>query len=125
MAEFNIPACSDRSLSALSPLEQEISTLFAKRILERMGARVLAMRIFGSRARGEAREDSDLDIWVLLDRASLQDRNEISDIGTDLMLEMLFPFQVAPRVMSQQDYEQLRALERLFPRELEKDGIEL
>ena len=98
---------------------------FASRIRKSFGERVLEIKIFGSRARREARADSDLDILVLLDRANLQNRNEVSDIGTNLYLEMMLPFLIAPRVLAQADFEKLRALERLFPQEVEKDGIPL
>lgn len=107
----------------MTPLEQRISAEFARRVRERMGERIQDIRIFGSRARGEAIADSDLDIWILLDKASLKERNEISDIGTDLFLEMLLPFLISPRIMSQEQYAQLIGLERIFPAEIERDGI--
>jgi len=125
MGESSVNSKAVRSLSILSSLEQQVAVEFARRVRERMGGRIRDMRIYGSRARREAREDSDLDILVLMDKAPLSDRNEISDIGTDLMIEMLIPFQVAPRVMSQADYDQLRSLERLFPSDIERDGISL
>jgi predicted nucleotidyltransferase len=125
MGESSVNSKAVRSLSILSSLEQQVAVEFARRVRERMGGRIRDMRIYGSRARREAREDSDLDILVLLDKAPLSDRNEISDIGTDLMIEMLIPFQVAPRVMSQADFDQLRSLERLFPSDIERDGISL
>lgn len=125
MGKYSIHSSAVRSLSILTPLEQKVAAEFARRTRERMGDRIRDMRVFGSRARREAREDSDLDVLVLMDKAPLSDRKAISDIGTDLMLEMFLPFQVAPRVMSQQDYDQLRSLERLFPAEIERDGIAL
>lgn len=123
MAESGFPAISNKKLSSLTPLEQRISAEFALRVRERMGERILDIRIFGSRARGEAIADSDLDIWILLDKASLKEQNEISDIGTDLFLEMFLPFQISPRIMSQEQYAQLIGLERIFPAEIERDGI--
>jgi uncharacterized protein len=53
------------------------------------GERIERVVLFGSRARGEARPDSDYDIAVFLrdmsDRA--QEMNQLADIGTDILYE--------------------------------------
>ena len=46
----------------------EIAREFGRRVRELAGARLLEVRVFGSRARGDARPGSDLDLWVLTDR---------------------------------------------------------
>jgi predicted nucleotidyltransferase len=109
----------------LSPLEQEAAMEFARRTRDTFGHRAKELRIFGSRARGEAREDSDLDIWVLLDEAPTVDRDAVSDLAYDLYLEMDLPFIISPRIMSAGQYGKLRSLERLLPKEIERDGIPL
>ena len=42
--------------------------LWSHAVLERFGGRVLFLGLQGSRARGEAREDSDIDTVLVLDR---------------------------------------------------------
>lgn len=42
--------------------------LWSRAVLERFGGRVLFLGMQGSRARGEAREDSDIDTVLVLDR---------------------------------------------------------
>lgn len=42
--------------------------LWSRAVLERFGGRVLFLGLQGSRARGEAREDSDIDTVLVLDR---------------------------------------------------------
>lgn len=125
MTESIVPAYSRKTITSLAPLEQEVASEFANRIRSRLGDRLLDMRIFGSRARGEAQADSDLDILILLNEAALQDKNSISDIATDLLIELNLPFIVAPQVLSQADFDELKALERLFPQEIERDGISI
>ena len=53
------------------------------------GARIERMALFGSRARGDAREDSDYDVAVVLrdmaDRFAEMDR--LADLGTDIVNE--------------------------------------
>jgi len=114
-----------RTLADLSPLEQELCRTFAARARACCGKHLQDVRVFGSRARGAARRDSDLDVWVLLDEAPRERCDEITDLATDLTLERGLPFAVAPLIMSQRRYQELRDRERLIVTELERDGIPL
>jgi uncharacterized protein len=58
---------------------------FARLVRERLGPHVLKVVLFGSRARGEAREDSDYDVVVVVDRRSADVREAILAIEVDLM----------------------------------------
>jgi predicted nucleotidyltransferase len=125
MADISSSGTWTGNSGKLTHTEQLAASEFARLVRERLGHRVLDIRVFGSRTRGESRPDSDLDIFVLLDEAPLKDRNKISDLGTDLLLTMDLPFPIAPRVMAKEHYERLKALERLFAAEVERDGIPL
>jgi len=83
------------------------------------------MRVFGSRARRDARPDSDLDIFLLLDHATASEREHITDLSTDLMLEGRLSFPVSARILTQDQYQRLIDGERLFPQEIARDGIPL
>ncbi len=111
------------SADQLTLLEREAARCFAERVRSRFGERARSVRVFGSRARGEAHLHSDLDVLVLLDQMSWPERHEISDLGFDLMLERNLPFEIAPTVMTEDHFRWLLSLERLFPREVERDGI--
>lgn len=111
------------TLDELSCLEREAAQSFAQKVRSRFGERVRSIRVFGSRARREAQLHSDLDLLVLLDTANLSERLEISNMGGRLMLDGEYPFEIAPTVMAEDQYRRLESLERLFPREIERDGI--
>ncbi len=54
--------------------------LFPSRIRARLGKNVRTILLFGSEARNEARDDSDVDYFILLDNAaSVQEAHEIID----------------------------------------------
>jgi len=58
---------------------------FAQLVRERLGARVRRIILFGSRARGDARTESDYDVVVVVDRRNPDLREAILKIEADLM----------------------------------------
>jgi len=51
----------------------------------RLGTRIRQIVLFGSRARGEAREHSDYDVLVIVDRRTPDVRSIVLEIEADLM----------------------------------------
>jgi predicted nucleotidyltransferase len=62
-----------------------VAVEFARKVRERLGPRVRRMVLFGSRARGDSREDSDYDVVVVVDRRSPEVREAVLEIEADLM----------------------------------------
>jgi predicted nucleotidyltransferase len=84
--------------------------------------RVRRITVFGSVARGEANEDSDLDILVLLDAPSFQEKARAIDHATEIGLR--HDLVLAPVVLSLDQWQELEQRERSFPREVTRDGID-
>lgn len=84
--------------------------------------RARTVRVFGSMARGEAHEDSDVDILVILDGASFAERGRAIDLATELGLAEGLVF--APIVLTVEEWTQLVERERALPLEVERDGID-
>jgi len=70
-----------RSRRRLDPVAVE----FAREVRERLGPRVRKVVLFGSRARGDAREDSDYDDVVVVDRRSPEVRETLLAIEVNLL----------------------------------------
>lgn len=62
-----------------------VASEFARLVRAELGQRVREVILFGSRARGEARPDSDYDDVVVVDRRSREVREAILAIEVDLM----------------------------------------
>ncbi len=69
--------------------EQSILGRFRNAVDERLGARVERIVLFGSRARGDFRDDSDYDVAVFLrDMGDLWDElGPLADITTDILID--------------------------------------
>ena len=106
---------------AISMQEDRVVNLFAKGIRQALGSRVQRIILFGSRARGENRTNSDYDLLVIVDR---RDRNiEDKIIKVEENVEEQTGTFVASMVRSEAEWE----VEHGFPFaiNIEREGITL
>ena len=96
----------------LLELEAELRAVFADRLRD--------VRLFGSYARGEASEDSDVDVLVLVDSLAPREIAIVSDIATRVGLET--GSALAPLPMSSQQFEHMVASGRRLAIEVQRDG---
>lgn len=111
------------SPSTLTPRERAAIEGLRAFLEARFGARLRELSLFGSVARGERREDSDVDILVVIDDLSSSERREVGWCAGDLLTE--HDVLLAPLAMSTARRRELRDRERLLGRELDRDGVPL
>jgi len=71
-------------MARLSSQEQMALRDFAAEVRQRFGQRLAELTLFGSRARGEGRSDSDLDVFVRLLDLQREDRRSVQDLAFDI-----------------------------------------
>ena len=96
---------------------------FAHVLRERYGEAVVDIRLFGSHARSDAHEESDVDVAVVLEEAGWDTRREIIDLATDIGFE--HDLMLSPTVFDRKTYERWRVQDRPLTRDIEQEGIRL
>lgn len=64
---------------------ERIAREFAEDLRKSLGARVRQILLYGSRARGDAREGSDYDMLVVVDRRTPEVRSSVLEVERRLM----------------------------------------
>ena len=82
--------------------------------------------LFGSHARGEAHEDSDVDVLVVVDGLTESERRLAIDLAIDAdAADRAAWVGLSPIPYSTQQARDLRSREKLLLREIDRDGIHL
>lgn len=108
---------------ALTPAEQQALERFKTALQSLLGDNLLSLRLFGSRARGEGTEESDLDMLVVVlekDRALCR-----RIIEEALEVDLTYETNLAPTIFSAEEYQQNREYQTPFYRNVERESLPL
>lgn len=89
----------------------------------RFGDRLRELKLFGSRARGEGNEDSDLDVLLVVDDLTGAEARALGHDAGDLLTT--YDVIVVPFALSTARWLELCERERLITREIARDGVSL
>ena len=99
--------------------------IFKKRALLAFPHRIKSISLFGSRATGTAKRDSDYDVFIMVDRRDRRLVDAIFDIAYDIYLESNLTFDISPVIMSEEFFNARLSQERRIAREIVEQGIPL
>lgn len=107
------------------PAEERAGLDELKQALSReLGARLQAVILFGSLARGRYSEDSDIDVLVLVSPDQPGDGQRVVDAAVEVMLRRP-ALVISPVVLTPSRLAELKRLERRFALDIEREGIPL
>ena len=114
-------------MSATSAEARQPARAVAARFADALRARyldeVVDVRLFGSCARGEAHEGSDVDVAVVLERLDWATRCNVIDLATDIGLQ--HDMRLSPTLFDRATFDRWRAQERPLVMDIERDGVAL
>jgi uncharacterized protein len=107
----------------LPPAIRSALAEYAERLRGVFGERVIELRLFGSYARGEANEDSDVDVLVVVD--GLTDLEIAAVAGEAVPVIQRTGLSLSPLPMSSVRLDTLREQGRALAAALDREGISL
>ena len=102
-------------------VEQPILQEFKRRVEQRFPGEVVRVVLFGSKARGDASVESDMDVLVVVRSEDWKLGDEIRDIGYEL--EIAHGVVLSIQVMGQRQYQELKGRGSTFVANVEQEGF--
>ena len=88
-----------------------------------LGHSLVRLSLFGSRARGDYDDESDIDIAIIVRGLSRKLKNQILHRVAEIELKYLVP--MSTLVFSEEDFSRLKKRERRIALDIETEGIPL
>ncbi len=107
----------------VSKFDLELGRRYRTAAQERYPEALVEVRLYGSRARGDARPDSDLDLFVLTRGEDPATRRDLQTLAWEVETQAECPYPILPLVMSVDHFEELRRRERRLARDILKEGL--
>jgi predicted nucleotidyltransferase len=107
----------------LADTDQLAASEFADRLREQLEEPVHSIVLFGSRARGDAAQSSDMDLIVVVPHANPATRRAVRYLAVEVWLK--YGIYLSTRVWSQEHWQRLAALRTQLYRNIQRDGIVL
>jgi predicted nucleotidyltransferase len=113
----------ENRLDHLTDKERQGVTEFVRKARQRFDDQLVSIVLFGSRARGEAEPDSDMDVLVVMTSAEPEIRRKVRYLAVEVWLE--HGIYLSTRVWSQVHWRKLEELQTMLYQNIRRDGINL
>jgi predicted nucleotidyltransferase len=116
----------DSNCGEIDRIRERALGAFLERLKNLEGENLLRVVLFGSVARGDAQEDSDVDVFVLVEKGTRDELDRIVDIATDTnMDEGEYKIYLAPFIRNKEDYVESKRIKIPLYRAIDEEGIVL
>ena len=113
----------EKELEVLVETEREVIVSLVRDLRETLGDEILSIRLFGSRARGDFHDDSDIDLFILVREKTSGLREKVSDLIADYIFDYDLPLSLV--LCDLLEYHKNVELGSFFFENVEKEGVPL
>lgn len=113
------------TLEYLSKTEKEVLQKLKSKVIEHFDGRMTLIKLFGSKVRGDAHKNSDIDLLVVLKQKKRVDDDWVIDLELELMDKYDYQFYLNTLVYDQKEFEYLNNIPTVFMQIIKKEGIDL
>ncbi len=103
--------------------ERQALSILVQALAETLKDNLVRVIIYGSKARGDQRPDSDTDLMVIIKKISKEQRNIIYDNLLDIELE--YDTRISLAIYTEEEYQVNQRMKSFFIENVQKEGIEL
>ncbi len=112
-----------KRLGCLNKVEREVIDSFVKELRGKLGNEIVFIRLFGSKARGDFLEDSDIDIFVLVKEKTADVKEKVRNLAASYVIDHDIPLSAA--LYDLFEYQKNKELGSFFFESVEREGIAL
>ncbi len=106
---------------ALNAEEKSALMQFKAALEQALAGQLIELKLFGSKARGDDRRNSDMDVLVIVASDDWHLRDKVYDVATDILLQM--DVCISPKVISKNRFDRLCKEGTSFIRNISKDAV--
>jgi len=103
--------------------EKQVIFSFKKALEKSLGQNLVSLQLFGSKARGNYRKDSDIDLLLILREKNHRVEEIIYNIVTDLMLKSGIYLSV--KIFDLKSFEKLNQIPTVFMQKIKEEAVKL
>jgi predicted nucleotidyltransferase len=113
----------ERSLKRLTNQDRQVALAFLNKVQQCFPGQLISVTMFGSRARGEAVSDSDMDLLVVLANVNPEIRKTVHHLAAEVWLE--YGIFLSTLVWSQDHWRKVQEIRTSLYQDICRDGIDL
>jgi len=111
------------ALKTLDKNENAALGEFQNQLIKKFGSDLVMIKLFGSKARGDFHQESDIDVLVVIRKLTKNDKGWIISLAYKLLLK--YNINISPRIYSEKTWSYYASLPLSFTYMVEKEGIRL
>ncbi|MFQ5974719.1 MAG: nucleotidyltransferase domain-containing protein [Candidatus Hydrothermarchaeales archaeon] len=102
-------------------LQKKVTEEFVKNVKEKYGDKIEEIILFGSHAREDYNEESDIDLLVITREDRFKVQKDLSGIAVDILLDK--GVYISPKAISTEEYEFMKKINTGFYQNITREGV--